>query len=46
MATPHPAEPRYCRDMAKRISDSLSVIRSPLRSTVTLCSTPVNLNGG
>src|ERR1700741_1301431 len=31
----------YCRDIAIRISDSLSVIRSPLTSTVTSCRTPV-----
>jgi uncharacterized membrane protein len=35
----------HCRDIAIRISDSLSVMRSPLRSTVTSCSTPVKRNG-
>ena len=35
----------YCRAMAMRISASVSVIRSPERSTVTVWSVPVNGNG-
>jgi hypothetical protein len=35
----------YCRDIAIRISASLSVMSSPLRSTVTSWSTPVKWNG-
>jgi DDE superfamily endonuclease len=36
---------RHWRDMAMRTSLSVSVMRSPLRSTVTLCRVPVNRNG-
>ena len=35
----------YWRAMAMRISLSVSVIRSPDRSTVTVWSVPVNRNG-
>ena len=35
----------YCRAMASRISLSVSVMRSPDRSTVTVCRVPVNRNG-
>ena len=35
----------YCRDSAMRISLSVSVMRSPLTSTVTVCRVPVNRNG-
>ena len=35
----------YCRAMATRSSLSLSWISSPERSTVTVCSVPVNRNG-
>jgi hypothetical protein len=35
----------YWRAMAMRISLSVSVIRSPDRSTVTVRSVPVNRNG-
>ena len=37
--------PGYCRDSAMRISLSVSVMSSPLTSTVTLCRVPVNRNG-
>jgi hypothetical protein len=36
---------RHWRDMAMRISLSVSVMRSPLRSTVTPCRVPVKRNG-
>jgi hypothetical protein len=35
----------YCRDSAMRISLSVSTMRSPLTSTVTLCRVPVKRNG-
>ena len=35
----------YWRAIASRISLSVSVMRSPDRSTVTVCSVPVNRNG-
>lgn len=35
----------YCRAMTMRISLSVSVMRSPDRSTVTVCSVPVKGNG-
>ena len=35
----------YCRAIATRISLSVSVMRSPDRSTVTVCRVPVNRNG-
>jgi hypothetical protein len=41
----HSPGPGYWRPMAIRISLSLSVMRSPDRSTVTVCSTPVKRNG-
>jgi hypothetical protein len=40
-----PCVPRYWRDIAIRISLSVSVMRSPLTSTVTVCRVPVNRNG-
>ncbi|WP_328413426.1 hypothetical protein [Nocardia sp. NBC_00403] len=36
----------YCRAMCMRISLWMSVISSPERSTVTVCSVPVNRAGG
>jgi hypothetical protein len=41
-----PSAVAYWRAMAMRISASVLVMRSPDRSMVTLCSVPVNLNGG
>jgi len=35
----------YCRAIAIRISLSVSLMRSPDKSTVTLCRVPVNRNG-
>ncbi len=40
-----PAAAVYCRAMCMRSSASGSWISSPLTSTVTSCSVPVNLNG-
>ena len=39
------AGPGYCRAMAMRISLSVSVMRSPDRSTVTVYRVPVKRNG-
>jgi hypothetical protein len=35
----------HCRAIATRISASLSLIRSPDKSTVTVCSVPLKGNG-
>lgn len=37
--------PAYWRDMAMRVSLSVSLMRSPERSMVTVCNAPVNGNG-
>ena len=42
----HARRAGHCRIIAIRISPSVSLIRSPDKSTVTVCSVPVKRNGG